>query len=38
MVCAAMNGRFEVVPRLLEAGADVNFAISVRWPGPESHP
>ena len=38
MMLAAMKGRIEVVPRLLEAGADVNFAISVRWPGPESHP
>ena len=38
MVCAAIKGRFEVVPLLLEAGADVHFASSVRLPGPESHP
>ena len=38
MVLAAIKGRFEVVPRLLKAGAHVNFAVSVRWPGPESHP
>ena len=37
MMLAATKGRFEVVPRLLDAGADVNFAIPVHWPGPESH-
>ena len=38
MMAAAIKGRFEVVPRLLDAGADVNFALWVRWSGSESHP
>ena len=33
LMCAAIKGRAEVVPVLVEAGADVNFQEKVGWVG-----